>query len=71
MGLAGAGQDPRIAAGHLSACEQTGRNGFAMEIDELYCDVGVERMEKLTGCPAILDGTKQTFADVRAERSAP
>lgn len=54
----------------LSACEQTGRNGFAMEIDELYCDVGVERIEKLTGCPAILEGTDQTFAEVKAERSA-
>jgi len=33
----------------LVACEQTGRRCFAMEIDELYCDVIVKRWEEFTG----------------------
>ncbi|MDR1493066.1 MAG: ParB N-terminal domain-containing protein [Planctomycetaceae bacterium] len=33
----------------LIACEQTGRRCFAMEIDELYCDVIVKRWEEFTG----------------------
>jgi DNA modification methylase len=33
----------------LIACEQTGRNCFAMEIDEAFCDVIVERWQEFTG----------------------
>jgi len=33
----------------LMACEQTGRKGFLMEIDPLYCDVIVQRWEGFTG----------------------
>jgi DNA modification methylase len=33
----------------LIAAEQTGRRGFAMEIDPLYCDVIVERWQAFTG----------------------
>ncbi len=33
----------------LIACEQTGRNCFAMELDELYCDVIVSRWEQFSG----------------------
>jgi DNA modification methylase len=33
----------------LIACEQTGRNCFAMEIDEAFCDVIVQRWEEFTG----------------------
>jgi DNA modification methylase len=33
----------------LMGCEQTGRRGFLMEIDELYCDVIVRRWEEFTG----------------------
>ncbi|HUW35555.1 MAG TPA: site-specific DNA-methyltransferase [Planctomycetota bacterium] len=33
----------------LIAAEQTGRNAFLMEIDELYCDVIVKRWEEFTG----------------------
>ena len=36
----------------LIACEQTGRNAFLMEIDELYCDVIRQRWEEFTGCKA-------------------
>jgi DNA modification methylase len=33
----------------LVACEQTGRKAFLMELDPLYCDVIVARVEKFTG----------------------
>ena len=33
----------------LIACEQTDRRCFAMEIDDLYCDVIVKRWEEFTG----------------------
>jgi len=33
----------------LIAAEQTGRKAFLMELDPLYCDVIVQRFEKLTG----------------------
>lgn len=33
----------------MSACEQTGRTCFMMELDPKYCDVIVARWEKLTG----------------------
>ncbi len=33
----------------LIACEQTGRNCFSMEIDELYCDIIVQRWQEFTG----------------------
>lgn len=33
----------------LIAAEQTGRHAYLMELDELYCDVIVQRWEKFTG----------------------
>jgi len=33
----------------LIACEQTGRRCYMMEIDELYCDVIVQRWQEFTG----------------------
>ena len=33
----------------LIGCEQTGRNAYLMELDELYCDVIVSRSEHFTG----------------------
>jgi DNA modification methylase len=37
----------------LIGAEQTGRNAYLMELDELYCDVIVERWEKFTGKKAV------------------
>jgi DNA modification methylase len=45
----------------LVACEQLERRAFLMEIDPAYCDVIVERWQKLTGKTAVLEGTGQTF----------
>jgi DNA modification methylase len=36
----------------LIAAEQTGRKAYLMELDELYCDVIVQRWEKFTGMKA-------------------
>jgi len=33
----------------LIGCEQTGRNCLAIEIDQYYCDVIVQRWEEFTG----------------------
>ncbi len=41
----------------LIGCEQTGRNAFLMELDELYCDVIVDRFQRFSGTPAILEHT--------------
>jgi site-specific DNA-methyltransferase (adenine-specific) len=38
----------------LIACEQLGKTGFLMELDPKYCDVIIERWEKLTGQKAEL-----------------
>jgi DNA modification methylase len=37
----------------LIAAEQTGRRAFVMELDELYCDVIVQRWERFTGKKAV------------------
>jgi hypothetical protein len=39
-----------------------------MEIDTPYCDVIVERIQRLTGQDAVLEGTGQTFAQLVEER---
>ena len=38
----------------MIACEQTGRSCYMMEIDPKYCDVIIDRWEKLTGQKAVL-----------------
>jgi DNA modification methylase len=52
----------------LVACEQTGRNGFAVEIDGPYADVIVKRWQRLTGKEAVLEETGQSFAVLAGER---
>ncbi len=53
----------------MAAAERLERRAFLMEIDPLYCDVIVQRWEKLTGREAVLDGTGETFAAVAASRA--
>ena len=43
----------------LIACENLGRRCFAMEIDPVYCDVIVDRWERLTGRTAELEARDQ------------
>ena len=41
----------------LIAAERTGRRCFLMELDTLYCDVIVDRFQRFTGRPAVLERT--------------
>ncbi len=54
----------------LIAAERTGRRGYAIELDPLYCDVIVRRLAKVADAEAVHAVTGQTFAKVTAERSA-
>jgi DNA modification methylase len=44
----------------MIGAEQTGRNAFLMELDAPYCDVIVDRMQRFTGKPAILERTGES-----------
>ena len=41
----------------LIGAEQTGRKAFLMEMDRPYCDVIVDRFQRFSGKPAILERT--------------
>ncbi len=41
----------------LIAAEQTGRRAYLMELDPLYADLIVDRYQRFTGKPAVLEGT--------------
>jgi DNA modification methylase len=61
--------DPFLGSGTtLIAAELTGRVCLAMEIDPRYCDVTIERWQRLTGGTAVLAGEHRAFADVAAMR---
>lgn len=53
----------------LAAAEETGRRGRAIEIDPLYVDLCVKRLEKLTGENA-LNQDFETFAEAKEKRIA-
>jgi DNA modification methylase len=53
----------------LVAAERTGRRGYGIELDPLYCDVIVRRLAKVTGLEAIHAETGKSFAEVEAERA--
>lgn len=44
----------------LIAAEQCGRNAYLMELDRLYADVIVDRYQRFSGKPAILERTGQS-----------
>jgi DNA modification methylase len=46
----------------LLAAERTGRIARLIELDPLYCDVICRRYEAITGLPARLESTNQTFS---------
>jgi DNA modification methylase len=54
----------------LLAAERTGRIARLIELDPLYCDVICRRFEAITGQPARLDGTNQSFGNVAIDRAA-
>ncbi len=53
----------------LIACEQLGRRCMAMELDPIYCDVGVARWQEQTGGEATLESTGETFNQTRDSSS--
>lgn len=63
--------DPFSGSGTtLLAAHRTARRGAAIEIDPLYVDVGLRRLQEATGLePTLSDGT--TLAEVKAARAGP
>lgn len=53
----------------MIAAESCGRTARLIEFDSIYVDVIVRRYEALTGQPAILEGSDQTFDEIAAARS--
>jgi DNA modification methylase len=61
--------DPFCGSGTtLIAAERTGRCGFGIELDPLYCDVTLRRLRSVCGLEAILEATGQSFEDLAAQR---
>ena len=60
--------DPFAGSGTtILACERTGRTGYGIEIDPLYCDVILRRMLATFGIDAIRVATGERFADLADE----
>ena len=49
------------------ACEETGRCARAMELDPVYCDVIIERWQKMTGLKAVRESDGALFDDLKGE----
>jgi DNA modification methylase len=54
----------------LVAAHRTGRRGYGIELDPLYCDVILRRLTKLTGLQAEHVATGRTFAELSAAVAA-
>jgi DNA modification methylase len=62
--------DPFLGSGAtLMACERTGRRGYGLELDPLYCDVIIRRWQSYTGGSARLATTGEAFDAVSAAPS--
>lgn len=53
----------------IMAAEKLGRKCCAMEISPAFVDAAIRRWEKATGKQAKLQGTKQTYSEIRKERA--
>lgn len=54
----------------LIAAQRTGRRGYLLELDNLYCDVIIRRFQKRVGEPARLADGGLTFEEIAAHRLA-
>lgn len=54
----------------LVAAHKTGRCGYGIELDPLYCDVIVRRMSKITGLVIRCAVTGRTFEEIEKEATA-
>ncbi|MGV8928371.1 MAG: site-specific DNA-methyltransferase [Brevundimonas sp.] len=54
----------------LIAAEKVRRKARLIEYEPTYCEVAIRRWETLTGKPAVLAETGETFAEVKARRDA-
>ena len=54
----------------LIAAEITGRVCYGIELNPAYVEVAIARWQNLTGKEAMLEGTDQSFADLKAKRIA-
>ena len=60
--------DPFCGSGTtIIACEQTGRKGIGVELDQHYCDAIVRRWEAVSGKKAVLEGDGALFDDLYYE----
>ncbi|MBY0226962.1 MAG: ParB N-terminal domain-containing protein [Hyphomicrobium sp.] len=55
----------------LVAAERTGRRGYGIELDPLYCDVIVRRLATVAGLEAVHAESGRTFSDLAAELAMP
>ena len=66
--------DPFAGSGTtLLAAHRTGRKGYGIEIDPLYCDLVVRRLQEALKIDAVLAGNGRTFseiADLRVAKAA-
>ena len=61
--------DPFLGSGStLVAAERTGRHCRGLELDPLYVDVILRRYEAVTGRPAVLERTGETYAELAMRR---
>ena len=61
--------DPFLGSGTtLLAAHKTGRRGRGMEIDPLYCDTALKRLQSISGIEPVLEATGETFSKVMANR---
>jgi DNA modification methylase len=64
--------DPFLGSGSmLIAAQKTGRICRGVELDPRYVDVILRRYKNETGESAVLDGTGETFDEIRERRSRP
>jgi DNA modification methylase len=61
--------DPFLGSGStLIAAEKTGRRCRGLELDPLYVDVILRRYEAVSGRPAVLESTGETYAELAERR---